>query len=506
MGLTWDESMAHFWGSEVFRAWLFNAKELLMAGGGGLLWDPAFHRQFWPLVTPENQNHFNFNYHPPLTRMLPTFTWFLFHGGFGDVVAYRMAPALLFAASVMVVFRVMAREFDYATGLFAALSLTLMPRVFGHAHIAATDTAIMAFWLFSVVAFYKGLEDKRWSYGFAVLLGLAFSVKFTGVLIPLALILYMVLAREKRAWRNVAYSAVIAPVLLIALNPTWWVDPFSGFFTHYIQTALSRDQFVPTPAYYLGELYPVHAPWHYSLVMTAVTLPVGILLFTLAGGVFGIRERANRWVLLILSQIAFYYVILVLPVSPDYDGVRLFLPVFPFLACLAGLGFRGLRDWVFRNSDRWPVLMKWGKERVAALIFVIVFAWPIIQLAVIHPFYLEYYNGLTGGVAGANRAGFETTYWFDTVTPRVREEINQLPPQSRVGVLPPVVDYLRYMQDHGLLRKDLVMTQTDMDYIILLPRQSQFRDFVWELYHRHEPVFKLSLDGVPLLLIYRNQD
>ena len=381
-----------------------------------------------------------------------------------------------------------------------------MPRVFGHAHIAATDTAMMAFWLFAVVAFYKGLEDKRWSYGFAVLLGLAFSVKFTGVLIPLALILYMILAREKRAWRNVAVAAVISPVVLIVLNPAWWIDPFSGVFTYYIQTALSRDQFVPTPAYYLGELYPIHAPWHYSLVMTAVTVPVTVLLFVLLGAVLGIKQRADKWVLLVLSQLIFYYLILVLPLSPDYDGVRLFLPVFPFLACLAGLGYRGLRDWVFRNMDRWPVLIKWGKARIVALLFLIAFTWPAIQLAKFHPFYLEYYNGLTGGVAGANRAGFETTYWFDTVVPSVRDEINQFPPNSRVGVLPPVVDYLRYMQDHGLLRQDLIFTRTDMDYIILLPRQSKFQDFIWDMYYRQEPMFKLSLDEVPLLLIYRNQD
>ena len=506
MGLTWDESMAHFWGSEVFRAWLSHAWDTLLAGQWSVLWDPAFHGKYWPPVTPENQKFFNFNYHPALTRILPTLTWFVFHGWFGDIVAYRMAPAILFALAVMAVFRVMARRFDSATGLFAALSLALMPRVFGHAHIAATDTAMMAFWLFAVVAFYKGLEDKRWSYGFAVLLGLAFSVKFTGVLIPLALILYMILAREKRAWRNVVVAAVISPVVLIALNPTWWVDPFSGFFTHYVQTALSRNTTAPIATYYLGELYPVHAPWHYSLVMTAVTVPVAILLFVLLGAVWGVRQRADKWVLLVLSQLIFYYLILVLPLSPDYDGVRLFLPVFPFLACLAGLGYRGLRDWVFRNMDRWPPLIKWGRKRIVALIFLVTFTWPALQLADSHPFYLEYYNGLTGGVAGAHRAGFETTYWFDTVVPSVRDTINRFPLNSRVGVLPPVVDYLRYMQDHGLLRQDLVFTQTDMDYIILVPRQSKFRDFTWDLYHRQKPVFKLSLEGVPLLLIYRKPD
>ena len=507
VGLTWDESMAHFWGSEVFRAWLALASELIWVGQWSALWDPALHQVYWPTVTPENQNYFTFNYHPPLTRILPTITWFLFNGMLGDVVAYRLAPALLFAASVLVVFRVMAREFDYATGLFSSLSLFLMPRVFGHAHIAATDTAMMAFWLFAVVAFYRGLEDKRWSLGFAALLGLAFSVKFTGVLIPLALILYMIMAREKRAWRNIGYSAAIAPVLLLALNPSWWVDPVAGIFNHYLLTPLGRNQFVPTPAWYLGELYPIHAPWHYSLVMTAVTLPIGISLFVVLGGIRSFGLRKNRWVLMIVSQLIFYYTILMLPLSPEYDGVRLFLPVFPFLACLAGLGFQGIKNRLWLGNYTWAVkFQSWGSHRIFAILFVAVFLWPAIRMAQIHPYYLEYYSGWTGGVAGAHHAGFETTYWFDTITPSVRKKINALPQKSRIGLWPPVVDYLKYMKDHGYLRKDLVIADTKLDYLILIPRQSQLKNFGWEMYRNKEPVFKQSLDGVPVVLMYRLQD
>jgi len=123
MGYSWDEALAHFQGSEIIRDWLSQAQEKILAGQWGALWEPSFHRKYWPVIDPELHNLFNVNYHPPLTRILPTITWFFFHGWLGDFVAYRMAPAILFSLSVMVLFRVMAREFDYATGLFSALSL-----------------------------------------------------------------------------------------------------------------------------------------------------------------------------------------------------------------------------------------------------------------------------------------------------------------------------------------------------------------------------------------------
>ncbi len=509
MGYSWDEVLAYFAGSENFLEWLSQVRERILAGQWDSIWEPAFHRQYWPLMTPENQRFFNFNGHPPLTRFLPTITWYFFHDWMGDFPSYRLSPAIIFSIAVMVLFRVMARQFDYATGLFAALSLVLMPRVFGHAHIAATDTTLMAFWLFTVVAFYKGLEDKRWSYGFAVLLGLAFSVKFTGLMIPLSLILFMILAREKRAWRNVAVAAIISPVVLIALNPTWWVGSFSNFLDHYILASLTRVEYFPIPVYYLGEVHPVYAPWHHPLVMTAVTVPTVILLFALLGGIYAVKQRADRWVLLLLSQVIFYYGILILPISPDYDGIRLFLPVFPYLACLAALGFRGLRDWALQYKGRWPsALGQLGMKKIMALIFVLVFFWPAVRLASIHPFYLEYYNGLAGGVAGANRLGFETTYWFDTLTASAREEINKLPPNSKVGFFPGIDLYSQYLQKRGLLRKDLILTKKDFHYMVLMPRISMMvqSPYLLRWYFEEKPYYVLSQDGIPMLLIYKTEN
>ena len=86
-----------------------------------------------------------------------------------------------------------------------------------------------------------------------------FSEIFRGFDSP-ALILYMVLAREKRAWPNVALSVFISPLILIALNPTWWIDPIQSFYSHYVLSTLGRNDVVPVPTFYLGDYYSAHAP------------------------------------------------------------------------------------------------------------------------------------------------------------------------------------------------------------------------------------------------------
>jgi len=502
MGLTWDETLAYLRGSDIFLEWVSQVQQRILAGQWASIWEPAFHHKYWPLMTPENQGFFHFNGHPPLTRFFPTITWYLFHNWLGDIPSYRLASAIMFSSSVMVLFRVMSREFDYSTGLFSALSLLVMPRVFGHAHIAATGTTLSAFWLFSAIAFYKGLEDKRWSYGFAVLLGLAFSTKFTACLIPLALILYMVLAGETRGWRNIAVSFFISPAILFLLNPTWWVGPLSNFWNHYVVASLTRNEYTFMDNYYLGQTYLVGTPWHHPFVMTAVTVPPVILLFALAGGILNLKRLNNKVILLFLSQLIFYYFVLLLPMTPHNDGVRLFIAVFPFLACFAGLGFERAREWIF--SNRFPArLARFGKERIIVLIFAIVFFLPGVNLAAMHPYYLEYYNSLVGGVAGAHRLGFETTYWFGTMTPSVRQRINQLPPGSKVGIHPPIFTYYHYLQAKGLLDVDLKFTNEEMDYFILLPRKGRFKPDHWQLYWNQEPYYKVELEGVPMFLVYQ---
>ena len=90
---------------------------------------------------------------------------------------------------------------------------------------------------------------------------------------------------------------------------------------------------------------------------------------------------------------------------PVYDGERLFLHVFPAWALLIGLGF----GWLW---NRYRTASSGRRVRIILAGFLLV---QVYGRSSLHPFGLSYYNGLVGGLPGAERLGLELTYWNDAV-------------------------------------------------------------------------------------------
>ena len=90
---------------------------------------------------------------------------------------------------------------------------------------------------------------------------------------------------------------------------------------------------------------------------------------------------------------------------PVYDGERLFLHVFPAWALLIGLGFGTLWNHYRSQAVR-------SSFRIVLAGFLVVQGYGLVSM---HPFGLSFYNGLVGGLAGAERLGLELTYWNDAV-------------------------------------------------------------------------------------------
>jgi hypothetical protein len=102
---------------------------------------------------------------------------------------------------------------------------------------------------------------------------------------------------------------------------------------------------------------------------------------------------------------------MILPFTPNHDGVRLFLPVFPFIAYFAGIGFNKTETWLHSNiilKNKIKVSLQLSYSGLGTIVLLPL----LINLAGIYPYYLEWYNGLNGGVSGTHKAGFETTYWL----------------------------------------------------------------------------------------------
>ena len=108
--------------------------------------------------------------------------------------------------------------------------------------------------------------------------------------------------------------------------------------------------------------------------------------------------------LLLAATIAVFLVLFSTSI-PVYDGERLFLHVFPAWSLLIGLGFQALWNHYRSQAVR-------SSFRIVLAGFLVVQGYGLVSM---HPFGLSFYNGLVGGLAGAERLGLELTYWNDAV-------------------------------------------------------------------------------------------
>jgi hypothetical protein len=491
-GVTWDEP-EYFRSVERIQEWAATAMKdpagVLDADRIQAAWDPPERRYFNP--------------HPPVYKEGMAVTEALAGDRLGPVAGYRLSSAILFGVLVGLLTWTVAGVAGLPAGVGAGLSVVLMPRVFGHAHVAASDLPLTLFWALCVLAFASHLRRGGW--GRLVLagigLGLALGTKFTGWLLPVPLLLWAVLDRRWLPWFATIVIGLFVAWLLV---PPAWHDPFgavSGLFAE----SLARDNTIPIHTLYAGRIYDYVTPWHQAIVMTLITVPAGILCLALIGCADAAREHGvlrptdERAALarLALLQVGFFLALMALPSSPNHDGIRLFLPMFPFLAILAGLAL-GRFDAALqaRFDDRAALL----GVLLAAAVYLGPAWW---QMRHASPYYLSYYNELIGGLPGAEEAGMEVTYWYDAITPEFIAEIEQTLPVGSTVLGFPSVKYFEELQQMGLLRNDLrFSSRLSSDYLLMIARKATLPPPLLEVYENVQPIRAVELDGVELAGLY----
>lgn len=286
------------------------------------------------------------------------------------------------------------------------------------------------------------------------------------------------------------------PLVSIAGNPGWWHDPVRSLANYFSITLGRQDVLPPIEIFYWGERYLYSLPWHNAWVLLAVTVPFGTLLLGGLGALLAVfRFRADRLPLYLALQFVTLPLFRALP-TPAHDGVRLFLPTFFFLAALAGLAAHWLTSRV-TDAGRWRRRAAW------VVLFAVGPVWSAIEWLRIHPYELSYYNV---GLRRAMDWGFEPTYWYDAVTPRVVAELNErLPTGVVIGFPDPLInpDTFGVLQDMGRLRVNLAMTSLEPDqfpWFWLLTHSSKASAFT-RLLHAVEPWYASGHDGVRLFAV-----
>lgn len=489
VGIAWDEP------------YYFDSSRRIQDWASTVVFGPNRAEQLTQEVVRETFNWRRYwNPHPPAYKLAMAATEAAFGRWTGEIVGFRLAPLFFFSLLVACVTWMAGRAWGKSAGVGAGLSILLMPRVVGHAHIGATDTmTTLAWFVASVGLMLYVLEDRRRFLAMgAAGLGLALATKFTGYLIPVAMLLWMIAyGRSRRAIAGAVLWGLGGLAVAWALNPLMWHDPVAET-VRLVRDSLARDEVIPIATYYLGRVWGYRVPGHHVVVMTLITVPLSILVLAGWGGAVTARRWEDRPVGgLCLTQILFFVALLAAPGSPNHDGVRLWLPMFPFVGLLAGRGF-GSTVQVLRR--RVP------EARVAAgtlLVGAFFFIPPYLQTARVAPLYLAYYNEVIGGARGAAKAGMETTYWLEAVTPAFLDRVGEVLPAGATLSAWPNVEHYRWLQLNGMLREDIVVTERmPPEYLLLVARRASFQPHHWRIYENVRPELAVELDGVELVGLY----
>ncbi len=419
----------------------------------------------------------------------------------GDV--YRLGSYVLFLLAVYSAYRFMRREFGLAAAWGAALSLPLIPALFGFARLGQLDGAAAFMYLLAAVALFDMLvRGGRGRTVFAgVLLGLAFATKLTVFpLVFAALAWTLVYRRERSVFVRLFASFGIGAGVFFAIWPWLWRDPIGRIWEFLTWAGGLQDERL---TFYLGQWW-AGAPWHYPLVMLLALVPLVVAVAGVLGAVrlFAERSPAAGWILI---NLAFVVAVAGSGLVPIYGGPRQFLAAFPLWALCAGVGI----GWLARLLRPRPA--------VTLAVYVALALPGILWTGTANS--LEYYGEAVGLIPGARALGFETTYLADTYRPAV-EYVNEVAPQGatvyvQAGTYAVTETYRRI----GELRKDLRPAYLspiapekyvndeeprENSYFFFLPRQSIYTDQMLALEEK-KPLYAYEKGGTPLVKVYSGE-
>ncbi|MDA1015542.1 MAG: glycosyltransferase family 39 protein, partial [Planctomycetota bacterium] len=307
-------------------------------------------------------------------------------------VCSRFASATAFALTVYLVGLAAGRWHGQTAGAAAAMSLVLMPRVFGHAHVASVESTMGLLYCWAVLNVARNWDPRsatrKTPFVAGLITGLALLTKIQAVFLGPVILLWCLFHGGRKSIGRIVIWGVTSLTILFVGWPWLWLDPVNHAVEYFAQTTERVQLYV----WYFGEkIADRDVPWHYVPLMFVTTVPIGLQLFGVAGLWCAIRAGMTSAEQLILGSLMLPMIVLSLPGIAVYDGPRLFLVSFPLWAIFVGRGVSISIDFVACRLKRG---------------IAIAGVWSIVAMqgfGLVHmrPCYLSYYNGLVGGVSGA---------------------------------------------------------------------------------------------------------
>lgn len=471
-----------------------------------------------------------------------------------SIMIHKLSTVIFVSLCIFFVFRFATEAFNRRVGIFSALSLIFIPRFFAHSMYTTLDAPVASMILISVYFFWKGMKSRKWAIAGGVVFGLTLSSKINAYFVPPIIIIWLLVSYRDRIFslikdatkgkinlRKIPFPiftfAILSPLFMVISWPWLWKNTFYRYFS-YMGFNVAHEETLNVFTYYLGHNYII-LPWHYTWIMTAVTVPVFILVFMLIGSYRAIKDTVtldNRITFLIFSGAFFPILFFSTDFANPHDGLRTFLNIFPFIAILSGLG-----------ADMCLNLLKNRRldARISFIMIILLISIPsVYALGMGMPYAVSYYNHLIGGTRGAYESGMELDYYAESYL-RIALWLNENAKEGAIVYVPKATNILEmykygdigliserigegrhgledtevssnWFDQEGLLRHDIDILweweNETSDYTVILNRLSVVGNLdengektaihMTKYIENCEPLFAVEVDEVPVSMIY----
>jgi hypothetical protein len=475
--------------------------------------------------------------HPPVAKYVFGLAHHVAHdalGWFGALDGARVGTVVFVVALVWTMVRWLWGPLGPFATVTSVVVLLTMPRFFLHSEVATLDVPV-AVMVFLTAAVFERAGDRI---GVGIVVGVVFGLAAaTKLNAPFALLPCLALVVAER-WRGIDLAdaeptsptatlrlptmppsliamLVVGPLVFVLVWPWLWPDPI-GRLGAYLAFHLRH---YPIYLFFEGEIWnDPFAPGRSSLVMAIGSLPLVTVVAAGVGVVVAVeafltlvrggelteppaRTRA-RVLTMSLLQAAVSIGVVALAHVPRYGGEKLFMPLFPWVAVLAGVGVDALVAALRRMGARGRL--------VPAVVIVLVGAPGLVgMVSTSGGFSLSYYGEAVGGVRGAVARGYERTY-YDMADKTLARFLDEHAAGLAVHVAPNHKEYVRtwrWLRKDGILRRGGFVVEANIERadVVVLTHERRWVTYPalrerlrgWRVMAEHR------VDGVPLWTVYR---
>jgi len=453
---------------------------------------PQFTDIYWRFSREEPDGH------SPFYAILSIAGRELTNGILSPPATYRFGGASLFAFAIAMVYGTLRERWSFASTLLTTILLSSIPRVIPEVSFALTDGPLFSLSLIAWSLFLRIVERRSLlaTIAFGTVIGLAMGTKLTGWFLSIPYFVWLLTEWKSPNFRPLFLRGIIAGTIsllvVFVINVGWWIDPVQGI-TGYFHSNLTRKDTIPIPILFGGVRYEFSLPWYNTLVWTVIAMPLGILMLGGTGVILALRQLRSSWFArLLLFNWLTLIIVRALPQAPGHDGTRQIIISFGFLTLLAG--------WMLEQIRLIPLPSKWNIIASTA-IGIAAAAESVGSVLSYHPLELSYYSPIVGGLPGAEKRGFEPTYFWDSLTPDVVDWLNQHTTPGRSILFRNNTISLRYLEKWGILKHPTDPRHFPPQWFVIQHRPGLYAESDRRLLSK-KPAFEKSLFGVPLLSIY----